>query len=83
MEKGSISKAQSFKRVDELEVKKLGEQAARSLKLIGPIDIDIRKKADGQPVLFGINARLGANCLAAPEVLDALIWMWQRDNLNN
>ena len=78
LKNGNVGNAQTVKRVDEPEVKKLAEQAAQSLGLTGPLDIDIRKKANGQPVLLEINARLGANCLTAPEVLDAVVWMWRR-----
>jgi len=83
LKNGNVGNAQTVKRVDEPEVKKLAEQAAQSLGLTGPLDIDIRKKASGQPVILEINARLGANCLTAPEVLNALVWMWQRDSGNN
>lgn len=83
LKSGNVGNAQTVKRVDVPEVQKLAEQAAKSLGLVGPLDIDIRKNAEGQPVLLEINARIGANCLTAPEVLDALVWMWQRDIGNN
>lgn len=83
LKNGNVGNAETVKRVDEPEVQKLGEQAAKALGLTGPLDIDIRKNADGKPVLLEINARLGANCLTTPEVLDALVWMWRRDIGNN
>jgi carbamoyl-phosphate synthase large subunit len=41
--------------------------------LNGPLDIDIRRKGDGIPVVLEINARFGANIRYAPEILDAVI----------
>ncbi len=83
LKNGIIGNAQAVKRVCDTEVKRLGEQAALRLGLIGPLDIDIRKNDNGAPVILEINTRLGANCLAAPEILDALLWMWLRDSGHN
>jgi carbamoyl-phosphate synthase large subunit len=35
--------------------------------------VDVRRRADGTPVILEINARFGANSHHAPEVLDALL----------
>jgi carbamoyl-phosphate synthase large subunit len=45
----------------------------RSLDLVGPVDIDVRRRADGRPVVLEVNARFGANSAWAPEVLDAVL----------
>lgn len=47
--------------------------AARALGLRGPIDVDVRRRSDGAPVVLEINARFGANSAHAPEILDALL----------
>jgi carbamoyl-phosphate synthase large subunit len=39
------------------------------------LDIDIRRRRDGTPVVLEINARFGANIRHAPEVLDAALRM--------
>jgi carbamoyl-phosphate synthase large subunit len=37
------------------------------------LDIDIRRRSDGIPVVLEINARFGANIRYAPEVLEAVL----------
>ena len=41
--------------------------------LRGPLDIDIRRRTDGLPVVLEINARFGANIRFASEVLDTAL----------
>jgi carbamoylphosphate synthase large subunit len=43
------------------------------MRLTGPVDLDVRRGVDGEPVVLEINARFGANSSHAPEVLDALL----------
>jgi carbamoyl-phosphate synthase large subunit len=47
--------------------------ACQAIGLRGPADVDVRRRADGTPVVLEINARFGANLTHAPEVLDALL----------
>jgi carbamoyl-phosphate synthase large subunit len=51
----------------------LAISAAEALGFVGPLDIDIRRRADGTPVVLEINARFGANIAQAPRVLDAVL----------
>ena len=70
---GLVGNAEEVRRVAAPDVADLALSAARAMGLTGPLDIDIRRRADGQPVVLEINARLGANIAHAPEVLDALL----------
>ena len=47
----------------------LAVKACHALKLKGPIDLDVRRMADGHPVVLEVNARFGANSSLAPELL--------------
>jgi carbamoylphosphate synthase large subunit len=64
-------------RVEHDAVRDVAVNAARALELCGPLDVDVRLRRDGTPVVLEINARLGANALAAPEVLEALHAAWR------
>ncbi len=55
------------------DVAKVAEGAVRALGLVGPADIDVRRRADGQPVVLEVNARFGANSRSAPELLDRVL----------
>jgi carbamoylphosphate synthase large subunit len=61
------------RRVDAADVAGVAAAAARAVGLFGPLDIDIRRRADGVPVVLEINARFGANIRYAPEILDAFL----------
>ena len=52
-----------------LDVALLAVKACHALKLKGPIDLDVRRMADGHPVVLEVNARFGANSSLAPELL--------------
>lgn len=60
------------------DVAALSEAAASALGLTGPIDMDIRRGADGLPRLLEINARIGAHAPRAPEVFDVLVELFER-----
>lgn len=77
LKEGLVGNALGVERVDRPDVADLGVRAARSLGLEGPIDLDIRLGADGEPAVLEVNARLGANVLSASEVLDALDDAWR------
>ena len=66
----------TVERVERYDIAQLGMRISSILKLEGPVDIDVRLREDGTPVLLDINARLGANVLSARGVLDSLIISW-------
>lgn len=70
---GRVGNALVVQRVNAPEIAALAVAAGRALGLTGPIDIDIRRREDGTPVVLEVNARFGANSASAPEVLDALL----------
>ncbi|WP_117208154.1 ATP-grasp domain-containing protein [Allorhizocola rhizosphaerae] len=70
---GEVGNGVAVSRVDDLDVGALAVAAVRAIGLFGPSDVDIRRRADGMPAVLEINARYGAHCAAAPEVIDALM----------
>jgi len=58
------------------DVVALATAAAEALDLVGPLDLDIRREADGRPVVLEINSRFGANSASAPELLEAVLSEW-------
>ncbi|MFQ5706696.1 MAG: ATP-grasp domain-containing protein [bacterium] len=79
MTNGAWGNAVTVTRVIEPNIEKLALRAARCLALVGPLDLDIRRRLDGTPVVLEINGRFGANVLSAKEVLEALTGCWIRD----
>jgi carbamoyl-phosphate synthase large subunit len=77
LREGITGNAAGVERVDHAAVRDEAVKAARALELAGPLDVDVRLRRDGAPVILEINARLGANALSAPEVLDALHAAWK------
>ena len=73
LKEGIVGNAKQVKRVDAPDVAELAAAAAQTVGLLGPLDIDIRRRRDGVPVVLEINARFGANIRHAPEVLDAAL----------
>ncbi len=73
LKQGLVGNAKTVRRVDDLPVASTAYAAARAVGLSGPLDIDIRRKVDGLPVVLEINARFGANISHAPEILDAVL----------
>jgi carbamoylphosphate synthase large subunit len=73
LKEGIVGNALEVERVVAPDVAGLAVSAARAMGLHGPLDIDVRRRADGTPVVLEINARFGANVARAPEVLDAML----------
>lgn len=73
LKSGRHGNATGVERVHEPAIAELALSAARALCLSGPVDIDIRRRADGTPLVLEINARFGANSAHAPEVLDTVL----------
>ncbi len=73
LKEGMIGNALSVVRDDSADVAALACAAARALGLTGALDIDIRRRSDGIPVVLEVNARFGAHSAHAPEVLRALL----------
>lgn len=74
---GLVGNATGVERAVRPEVAEVGAAAARALGLEGPLDLDIRARAAGGLAVLEVNARLGANVLSAPEVLEALEAAWR------
>ena len=55
------------------DVAALAADTARAMGLTGPVDIDVRINAAGQPVVLEVNARFGANSEQAPELLAGVL----------
>jgi carbamoylphosphate synthase large subunit len=73
LREGNVGPALEVRRVEALDVAQLAVAAGRALGLTGPLDIDLRRRADNVPVVLEINARFGAHIAQAPEVLDAAL----------
>ncbi len=73
MKQGRIGNALRVQRVIRRDVAELGLRVARTLSLEGPINMDIRMDREGKPRVLEINARIGANVLTTPEILETLL----------
>jgi carbamoylphosphate synthase large subunit len=73
LKEGLVGNAKKVQRVEAPDVAELAAAAARAVGLTGPLDIDIRRRRDGIPVVLEINARFGANIRHASEVMDAAL----------
>lgn len=73
LKQGRIGNALSVVRDDSADVAALACAAAHALELTGALDIDVRRRSDGIPVVLEVNARFGAHSAHAPEVLRALL----------
>jgi carbamoylphosphate synthase large subunit len=78
LKNGRVGNALTVERCNAPDIGALAEKAVQALRLEGPIDVDIRRNLAGDPFLLEINARVGANVLAAEEVLDAMVQSWRR-----
>lgn len=83
LKEGLVGNAVEVERVNRKDVDNLGRRIAKTMDLEGPIDMDIRLRRDGTPVVLEINARLGANVLSAPEILDNLIKAWEKQKTHD
>lgn len=70
---GDFGNALAVRRVEAVDVARIAVAAAREIGLAGPVDVDVRRRADETPVVLEVNARFGAHARDAPEVLDALL----------
>lgn len=73
LKSGRHGNATGVERVRQPAIAEVAQAAGRALGLRGPVDIDIRQRTDGTPLVLEINARFGANSAHAPEVLDAVL----------
>jgi carbamoylphosphate synthase large subunit len=73
LKQGLVGNAKAVRRIEDPLVAGTAFSAACAVGLSGPLDIDIRRKMDGLPVVLEINARFGANIGHAPEILDAVM----------
>jgi carbamoylphosphate synthase large subunit len=55
------------------DVERLAIDAAMGMGLTGPVDVDVRRLADGTAVVLEVNARFGANSEHAPQILDGVL----------
>ncbi len=76
LKEGIVGNALSVQRVTAPDVTALASEAAAALGFSGPLDVDVRRGADGRPAVLEINARFGANIASAPEILDAALADW-------
>jgi carbamoylphosphate synthase large subunit len=73
LKEGLVGNATSVRRVEAPDVARVALGAAQAAGLCGPLDIDVRRRSDGAPVVLEINARFGANIRYAPEILDRML----------
>jgi carbamoyl-phosphate synthase large subunit len=84
LKQGRIGNAAEVVRLadgSESEVEAIAARTAEALGLVGPLDMDVRRAEDGQPLLLEVNSRFGANSAYAPELLDAVLAEWLRDDM--
>lgn len=60
-------------RTDAPDVAALALSACRELGILGPAEVDVRRRANGTPVVLGVNARFGAHSHHSPEILGAVL----------
>lgn len=70
---GRVGNAVAVRRVDTPDVAALARAAVTALGLTGPVDVDIRRRANGMPVVLEVNARFGAHAASVPELFDAVL----------
>lgn len=72
---GLVGNATAVQRVSgaDSDVANAARAAIDALGLVGPADVDVRRRHDGTPLVLEVNARFGANHHVVPEILDALL----------
>lgn len=81
LEHGRVGNALAATRIrdgDAPDVAALAQRTAQALGVVGAVDMDVRRLADGTPVVLEVNARFGALSAHAPELLDAVLTDWPR-----
>jgi carbamoylphosphate synthase large subunit len=73
LREGIVGNALTVRPVERSDIAEIAEEASRSLRLEGPVDMDIRRNSVGEPKIIEINARVGANVLKAGGILDAML----------
>jgi carbamoyl-phosphate synthase large subunit len=76
LKQGRVGNATGVRRLADgaaEDVAALARDAADALGLTGTVDMDVRRTADGSPVVLEINARFGANSAEAPKLLEAVL----------
>lgn len=68
-----LEKADGIRRTRAPDVAALAWSAAATIGLRGPVDVDVRRRADDQPVVLDVNARFGAHSAHTPALLDTLL----------
>lgn len=79
LEHGRVGNALAATRLgdgDAPDVAALAASTAEALGVVGAVDMDVRRLADGTPVVLEVNARFGALSAHAPELLDAVLADW-------
>ncbi len=77
LKEGIVGNAAEVRRVTAPDVAELAIAAAKAMGFVGPLDIDIRRRADAKPAVLEINARFGANIANAPEILEVALADWR------
>jgi len=72
MKQGIVGNAVTVERIKREDVAELAIDTAVKLNLEGPLDMDIRLDCHCRPKVLEINGRIGANSLAAREILEAM-----------
>lgn len=67
---------------EAMDVGNLAMAAVRALGLTGPVELTVRRRADGSPVVLDVKARFGAYSAYAPELLDAVLASFSLPSFN-
>lgn len=76
---GSVRRVEAGEAID---VGNLAMAAVRSLGLTGPVELAVRRRDDGTPVVLDVTARFGASSESAPELLDAVLASFNLPSFN-